>query len=75
MKLKKEISISVSTFYKLILNNIITIKKRTDMCDICNTKKSLEKKKIECKATDSNFLETLENDLKIIDKHQSFYIH
>ena len=45
------------------------------MCNICNTKKSLEKKKIECKATDSNVLETLENDLKIIDKHQSFYIH
>ena len=75
MRLKNEISISVSTFYKLIPNNIIKNKKRTDMCNICNIKKSLEKKKIECKATDSNVLETLENDLKIIDQHQSFYIH
>ena len=45
------------------------------MCNICNIKKSIEKKKIECKATDSNVLETLENDLKIIYQHQSFYIN
>ena len=45
MKLKNEISISVSTFYKLVPNNIIKIKKRTDMCNICNIKKLLEKKK------------------------------
>ena len=32
MKLKNEISISVSTFYKLIPNNIIKSKKRTAIC-------------------------------------------
>ena len=46
MKLKNEISISVSTFYKLLPNNITKSKKRTDMCNIFNIKKSLEKKKI-----------------------------
>lgn len=39
MKIKNNISISLSTFYKLIPNNIIKSKKQTDMCNICNLKK------------------------------------
>ena len=45
MALNNEISGSISTFYKLIPNNIIKSKKKTDMCNICNLKKSLEKNK------------------------------
>lgn len=38
MKIKNEISVSISTFYKLIPKNIIKSKKQTDMCNICNKK-------------------------------------
>ena len=72
MKLKNEISISVSTFYKLVPNNIIKSKKKNKKCNICNIKKSLDKKKIECKATDSNVLESLENDLKLLTNTKVF---
>ena len=37
---EKEISISISTYYKLIPKNIIKSKKQTDMCNICNLKKT-----------------------------------
>ena len=45
MKIKNEISVSISTYYKLIPKNIIKSKKQTNMCNICNLKNSLEKRR------------------------------
>lgn len=45
--MNNSISISISTYYKLIPKNIIKSKKETDICNICNSKKILEKTKDE----------------------------
>lgn len=70
-----EISISISTFYKLIPGNIIKSKKQTDMCNICNIKKSLEKTQNELIAKDQIVPDTIKKDLKAISQHEIFYKH
>ena len=75
MKIKNEISVSISTYYKLIPKNIIKSKKQTDMCNICNLKTSLEKRKEECESKNLSLPESINNDLKAINQHQDFYVH
>ena len=75
MVLNNEISISISTFYKLVPNNIIKSKKLTDMCNICNLKKSLEKTKNSCTSNNTPVPEIIENDLMAISQHEKFYKH
>lgn len=75
MKIKNEISMSLSTYYKLIPKNIIKSKKQTDMCNICNLKSSLEKRKEECEIKNLLLPESINSDLKAINQHQDFYTH
>ena len=72
MKIKNEISISISTFYKLIPNNIIKSKKQTDMCNICNLEKSLEKQIEQNTKTGLQVPKPIENNLQTIKQHKEF---
>ena len=69
MKINNEISISISSFYKLIPNNIIKSKKQTDMCNICNLEKSLEKNKNDCLENDIEVPDIINRDLDSINQH------
>lgn len=75
MKIKNEITISLSTYYKLIPNNIIKSKKQTDMCNICDLKKSLEIKKNNCREREMIVPESITESLKSIELHEKFYKH
>ena len=75
MKIKNNISISLSTFYKLIPNNIIKSKKQTDMCNIYNLKKSLEMKKKDLSIKKLPLPKSIKENLESIDLHEKFYKH
>ena len=75
MKKENIISMSISTYYKLIPSNIIKSKKQTDMCNICNLKKSLETKKNECIEKEVPLPESIKENLKSIELHEKFYRH
>ena len=75
MKINNEISISISSFYKLIPNNIIKSKKQTDMCNICNLEKSLEKNKNHCLENNIEVPDIINRDLDSINQHKLFYNH
>lgn len=72
---KNEISISISTFYKLVPSNIIKSKKQTDMCNICHIKKSLKKVQNELLSNNKSVPDTIEKDLNAISQHERFYKH
>lgn len=75
MILNKEISISISTFYKLIPNNIIKSLKQTDMCNICNLKPRLEKNRNRCIELNRDIPENLKENLNAINQHEKFFQH
>ena len=73
MKINNETSISISLFYKLIPNNIVKSKKQTDMYNICNLEKSLEKNKNHCLENDIEVPDIINRDLDSTKQHKLFY--
>lgn len=75
MVLENKINIHISTFYKLIPNNIIKSKKKTDMCNICNLKDKLLAKEKQCIDNGVELSNKLIEDLRAINQHKEFYTH